>query len=77
MPSMREMCSIGPTPNPIAIPKPSEPRLKKVEAIAGTPNLFEAFSTPMACAASATSSRKGNMIRVMETASSNFPGTAE
>jgi len=43
---------------------------------AGTPNLLHAFKTPMACAANATSSRKGNMMRVMRTANSNLPGTA-
>ena len=39
------------------------------------PNWFSAFSMPMACAASATSSRNGNMTRVSVTANSNLPGT--
>src|SRR5579885_3081270 len=77
MPSMRVKCSAGPSQTPSATPNPTEPMLKNVDAIAGTPNRFDAFSTPMACAASATSSRNGNMMRVMVTASSNFPGTAE
>ena len=49
--------------------------LKNVDAMAGTANLFDAFSTPIACAAKATSSRNGNIIRVIVTASSNLPGT--
>ena len=49
--------------------------LKKVDASAGTAKRLQAFKTPMACAASATSSRNGNMMRVIFTASSNLPGT--
>ncbi len=81
IPSMREMWICGPfnlgaSHMPIAIPKPTEPMLKKVDAIAGTPNLFDEFSIPIACAANATSRRNGNMMRVMVTANSYFPGTA-
>jgi hypothetical protein len=73
---MRERCSLGPNHTPNRRPNPTEPRLKNVEAMAGTPNLCDALSTPMACAASATSSRKGNMMRVMVTARANLPGTS-
>ena len=49
--------------------------LKNVDARAGTAKRLQALSTPMACAASATSSKNGNMMRVIFTASSNLPGT--
>ncbi len=50
--------------------------LKNVDAMAGTPKRLDALSTPIACAASATRSRNGNIVRVMVTASSSFPGTS-
>ena len=37
MPSMRERCSDGPSQMPRTTPKPTEPMLKNVDAIAGTP----------------------------------------
>ena len=46
-----------------------EPRLKKLEAMAGTPNTFFAFSMPMTSAASDTSRMNGNMTRVSVTVS--------
>jgi hypothetical protein len=49
--------------------------LKSVDASAGTPKLPLAFSAAIACAANATSSRNGNMIRVSSTVSANLPGT--
>ena len=49
-----------------------EPRLKKLEAIAGTPKTCRAFSIPMTSAASDTSKMNGNMIRVSSTVSSAF-----
>ena len=42
---------------------------------AGMKNLSRAFSMPMTAAATATSVRNGNMIRVRVTVSSNLPGT--
>src|SRR5438270_2748966 len=65
----------GPSTYPINSPKPTLPMLKNVDANAGTKNWLHAFSTPMACAASATSSRNGNMIRVITTASANLAGS--
>ena len=41
-----------------------DPRLKKLEAIAGLPNTLFAFSIPITNAASETSKMNGNMIRV-------------
>ena len=64
----------GPARAPAQFRNATEPTLNNVEARAGTPNWLHAFSMPMACAASATSSRNGNMMRVMVMASSNFPG---
>src|SRR6266849_5587130 len=51
-----------------------EPRLKNAEAAAGTPKTWRVLSIPMASAASATSRRKGNMMRVSSTVSSTLPG---
>ena len=51
-----------------------EPRLKKLEAIAGTPKTFFAFSIPMASAASETRRMKGNMIRVSRMVRAAFSG---
>ena len=73
--------TIKPCPNdrpivkPAATPTSTEPMLKNTEASAGTPKRSHAFNTPIACAASVTSSRNGNMMRVSSTASSNLPGT--
>src|ERR1035438_542172 len=50
--------------------------LKNAEASVGMPKRSQALRAPMACAASATSTRKGYMMRVSSTASSNLPGTA-
>ena len=47
-----------------------EPRLKKLEAIAGMPKTFFAFNIPMTSAASETRRMKGNMIRVSKIVSS-------
>jgi len=41
-----------------------DPILKKLDAIAGTPNTFLAFSIPITNAAIDTSRMKGNMMRV-------------
>ena len=43
-----------------------EPRLKKLEAMAGLPKTLFAFSIPMTSAASETRRMNGNMIRVSE-----------
>ena len=51
-----------------------EPRLKKLEAIAGGPKTFLAFNIPMASAASDTSKMKGHMTRVSKIVSSVFSG---
>ena len=64
-----------PTVSPSASPLATEPMLKNVEASAGTPNRPRAFKIAIASAASATSNRKGNMMRVSSTVNSNLPGT--
>ena len=51
-----------------------DPRLKKLEAIAGMPKTFFAFNMPMARAASETSRIKGNMMRVSWMVSSALSG---
>jgi len=51
--------------------------LNTADANAGRPKLPTALSTPMDWAASATSTRNGNMMRVSLTASSNFPHLRE
>ena len=51
-----------------------EPRLKKLEAIAGMPKTFFAFSIPMTSAASETSRMNGHMIRVSRMVSAAFSG---
>ena len=53
-----------------------EPRLKKLEAMAGAPKMCLALSIPIASAASDTIRMNGYMIRVSLTVSSNLPGTA-
>ena len=60
---------------PMIKPQVTLPTLNITDDSAGMPNLRQAFSTPMACAASATSSRNGNMMRLRRTASSYLPGT--
>ena len=51
-----------------------EPRLKKLEAIAGTPKTCFALSIPMTSAASETSRMNGHMIRVSKIVSAVFSG---
>ena len=51
-----------------------EPRLKKLEAIAGIPKTFFAFSIPITSAATETSRMNGNMIRVSRIVSAVFSG---
>ena len=50
-----------------------EPMLNIIDALAGTPKRCLELSMPIASAAMATSSRKGNMIRVSSTVSSVLP----
>ena len=52
-----------------------EPRLKKLEAMAGTPNTLREFSMPMTSAASDTSRMNGYMTRVRVTVSAAFSGS--
>ena len=52
-----------------------EPTLKSAEESAGIPNLSRALRIPMACAASATKSMNGIIIRVSRTVSANFAGS--
>jgi hypothetical protein len=51
----------GSSSQPIPTPPMIEPRLKKLDAMAGTPNTFFAFSIPITSAASDTSRMKGYM----------------
>ena len=51
-----------------------EPRLKKLEAIAGMPKTFRAFNIPITSAATDTRRIKGHMIRVSKIVSSVFSG---
>jgi hypothetical protein len=76
MPVIGAMPRYGPNQKPREIPKTSEPMLKKVEASVGTAKRPQAFRIPMACAASATTSRNGNMMRVSAMARENLPGSA-
>ena len=55
---------LGSIQNPSANPPMMDPILKKLDAIAGTPNTFLAFSIPITKAAIDTSKMKGNMMRV-------------
>jgi len=64
----------GSNHQPSATPAMMEPRLKKLEAIAGGPKTFRAFNIPMASAASDTSKMKGHMMRVSKMVSSVFSG---
>ncbi len=52
-----------------------DPRLKKLEAIAGMPNTLRAFSIPMTSAASDTSRMNGYMTRVRVTVSAALCGS--
>jgi hypothetical protein len=52
------------------------PTLKSAGESAGMKNRFSAFSMPMNAAATATSVRKGSMMRASWTVSSSLPGTA-
>jgi len=58
-------------------PQSIEPKLKKLEAIAGTKNFPLLFNIPMTTAAKETKMRKGNIIIVNFSVSATFPGTAE
>ena len=71
---MGEMPSQSPIQRPSSSPAPTEPRLKAEDDSAGTANCPSAFNTPIAWAAKATTSRKGNIIRVSRTANSCLPG---
>ena len=51
-----------------------DPRLKKLEAIAGAPKMCFAFSIPITSAARETSKMKGHMIRVSKIVVSVFSG---
>src|SRR6266516_1005209 len=53
IPTMGVIPIYGPSQKPSARPKQIEPMLKKLEAMAGTPNLWQEFNMPMTCAASA------------------------
>jgi hypothetical protein len=55
-------------------PPTMEPRLKKLEDMAGTKKRPLVFRMPMTTAARAMKSRKGNMILVSRTVSSVLPG---
>ena len=52
------------------------PTLKSAGDSAGTKKWPSELSIPMNATASATSTRKGNMMRVSSTVSSSLPGTA-
>ena len=56
-------------------PATMEPRLKKLEARAGTKNFPRALRMPMARAAREMSSKKGNMMRVIRVVRASFPAT--
>ena len=49
--------------------------MKKLEAVAGMPKTFFAFSMPITSAASETSRMNGNMIRVSVTVRAAFAGS--
>ncbi len=76
MPTARPITARGPKlgsnhhPNPT--PTTIDPRLKKLEAIAGTPKTLRAFSIPIASAASDASRMKGYITRVRVIASAAF-----
>ena len=57
-----------------ATPPMIEPMLKNDDASAGMPKRSRALSTPIACAASATSKMNGIIICVMRTVSANLAG---
>src|SRR2546423_13208186 len=64
----------GSNHQPSATPPMIEPRLKKLDAIAGMPKTFLALSIPIASAATETSKMKGHMIRVNKIVSAVFSG---
>jgi len=53
-----------------------DPTLNIAGDIAGTKNRCNELSIPISAVATATSARKGNMMRVSETVSSSLPGTS-
>ncbi|EKD35275.1 MAG: hypothetical protein ACD_75C01965G0001 [uncultured bacterium] len=57
------------------MPPIREPRLKKLEAMAGMKNLPLVFKMPITTAESEIKTRKGNMILVSCTVSAVLPGT--
>ena len=64
----------GSNHQPSATPPMIEPRLKKLEAIAGTPKTCFALSIPITSAATDTSRMNGHMIRVSKIVSAVFSG---
>ena len=62
----------GSSHQPNATPPMIEPRLKKLDAMAGAPKTFFALSIPMASAASETSRMNGHITRVSKIVSSVF-----
>jgi len=65
----------GSSQYPSVTPPTIEPRLKKLEAMAGTPNTLRAFKAPITRAASETSRMNGNMMRVRRAVSAAFAGS--
>src|SRR5204863_325796 len=65
----------GSSQYPSSTPETIDPRLKKLEAIAGMPNTLRAFNMPMTSAASDTSRMNGYMMRVRVTVSAALPGS--
>ncbi len=63
---------LGSRNQPTATPATIEPRLKKLEAMAGTPNTFFAFNMPITRAASDTRRMNGYITRVSVMVSSAF-----
>jgi len=64
----------GSNHQPRATPAMIDPRLKKLDAIAGIPKTFFALSIPIASAASDTRRMNGHMMRVSRTVSAVFSG---
>src|ERR1700752_2132040 len=65
----------GSSQYPSSTPATIDPRLKKLEAIAGMPNTLRAFNMPMTSAASDTRRMNGYMMRVSVTVSAALPGS--
>ena len=76
MPNSARLPNLWSSMYPMPTPPTMEPRLKKLDASAGAAKMCFAFSIPIASAENDTSRMNGYMIRVSETVSSNFPGTA-